>query len=230
MADLIVPVSHLPIQAQEHQSAEDIILEAGGTGNFLIIAARLGLNPTVLGAVGQDYYGKRILEILRGENVNIEHIVSETGSTTSISIGLVSEGDDHVFLWKRPTGPSVSYQSNWFDIISNSDALFTAGHALDPGALFGPETVLNCLEIGRQKKIPIFFDLGPSAFISDRSYIEQTITYVDVILATQEEATRWLEISDPIAAAHKFLDMGLTEVIIKLGPIFSEPVMATPKE
>ncbi len=218
MADLIVPVSHLPIQAQEHQSAEDIILEAGGTGNFLIIAARLGLNPTVLGAVGQDYYGKRILEILRGENVNIEHIVSETGSTTSISIGLVSEGDDHVFLWKRPTGPSVSYQSNWFDIISNSDALFTAGHALDPGALFGPETVLNCLEIGRQKKIPIFFDLGPSAFISDRSYIEQTITYVDVILATQEEATRWLEISDPIAAAHKFLDMGLTEVIIKLGP------------
>ncbi|HJO90399.1 MAG TPA: carbohydrate kinase family protein [Anaerolineales bacterium] len=218
VADLIVPVSHLPIQAQEHQSAEDIILEAGGTGNFLIIAARLGLNPTVLGAVGQDYYGKRILEILRGENVNIEHIVSETGSTTSISIGLVSEGDDHVFLWKRPTGPSVSYQSNWFDIISNSDALFTAGHALDPGALFGPETVLNCLEIGRQKKIPIFFDLGPSAFISDRSYIEQTITYVDVILATQEEATRWLEISDPIAAAHKFLDMGLTEVIIKLGP------------
>ena len=218
VADLIVPVSHLPIQAQEHQSAEDIILEAGGTGNFLIIAARLGLNPTVLGAVGQDYYGKRILEILRGENVNIEHIVSETGSTTSISIGLVSEGDDHVFLWKRPTGPSVSYQSNWFDIISNSDALFTAGHALDPGALFGPETVLNCLEIGRQKKIPIFFDLGPSAFISDRSYIEQTITYVDVILATQEEATSWLEISDPIAAAHKFLDMGLTEVIIKLGP------------
>ena len=218
VADLIVPISHLPINAQEHQTAEDIILEAGGTGNFLITAARLGLQPTVLGSVGQDYYGNRVLEILHGENINTEHGVSEAGSTTSISIGLVSEGDDHVFLWKRPTGPSVSYQSNWFDIISNADALFTAGHALDPGALFGPETVLNCLEIGRQKKIPIFFDLGPSAFISDRSYIEQTITYVDVILATQEEATSWLEISDPIAAAHKFLDMGLTEVIIKLGP------------
>jgi len=218
VADLIVPVSHLPIQAQEHQSAEDIILEAGGTGNFLIIAARLGLNPTVLGAVGQDYYGKRILEILRGENVNIEHIVSETGSTTSISIGLVSEGDDHVFLWKRPTGPNVCYQSNWFDIISNADALFTAGHALDPGALFGPETVLRCLEIGRQKQIPVFFDLGPSAFISDRSYIEQTITSSNVILATKEEATGWFGISDPISAAHKFLDQGLTEVIIKLGP------------
>ena len=60
--------------------------------------------------------------------------------------------------------------------------------------------------------------MGPSAFISDRSYIEQTITYSNVILATKEEATGWLGISDHIAAAHKFLDQGLTEVIIKLGP------------
>ena len=218
VADLIVPVSHLPIQAQEHQSAEDIILEAGGTGNFLITAARLGLNPTVLGAVGKDYYGKRILELLNGEKIDVNYVVSQSGSTTSISIGLVSEGDDHVFLWKRPTGPNVSYKSNWLDIISNAEALFTAGHALDPGALLGPETVLRCLEIGRQKQIPVFFDLGPSAFISDRSYIEQTITYSNVILATKEEATGWLGVSDPIAAAHKFLDQGLTEVIIKLGP------------
>ena len=60
VADLIVPISHLPINAQEHQTAEDIILEAGGTGNFLITAARLGLQPTVLGSVGQDYYGNQI--------------------------------------------------------------------------------------------------------------------------------------------------------------------------
>ena len=218
VADLIVPVSHLPIQAQEHQSAEDIILEAGGTGNFLIIAARLGLNPTALGAVGKDYYGKRILELLNGEKIDVDYVVSQSGSTTSISIGLVSEGDDHVFLWKRPTGPTIIYQSNWHNIIKNAGALFTAGHALDPGALFGPETVISCLEIGRQQQIPIFFDLGPAAFISDRSYIEQTIDYANVILATQEEATGWLGISDPLSAAHKFLDQGLTEVIIKLGP------------
>ena len=218
VADLIVPISHLPIQAQEHQLAKDIILEAGGTGNFLIIAARLGLNPTALGVVGRDYYGKHILDILDGEKINVDHVVRQTGSTTSLSIGLVSEGDDHVFLWKKPTGPTITFQPHWYNIIKNGRALFTAGHALDPSTLFGPETVISCLEIGRQQQIPIFFDLGPAAFISNRSYIEQTITYADVILATQEEAGRWLGISDPISAAHKFLDQGLTQVIIKLGP------------
>ena len=40
VADLIVPISSLPIRPLEHQVARDIILEAGGSGNFLILAAR----------------------------------------------------------------------------------------------------------------------------------------------------------------------------------------------
>ena len=34
VADLIVPISHLPIRAHEHQPARDLVLEAGGIGNF----------------------------------------------------------------------------------------------------------------------------------------------------------------------------------------------------
>ena len=218
VADLIVPVSHLPVRAQEHQTARDLVLEAGGIGNFLVVAVRLGLRPSALGAVGQDYYGGEVLKILGAEGINIDHIVALPGSRTTTSIVLIDDDADHVFVWMRGTGPSVAYRSDWENIILGADAVFTAGYAINANAAFGPETLLDCLALARQHDIPTFFDLGPTAFIDDRAWIRQAIGYATVLLATQEEAAEWVGLSDPLAAARQFLALGLSTVIIKLGP------------
>ncbi|HAJ06597.1 MAG TPA: hypothetical protein DCL76_08590, partial [Chloroflexi bacterium] len=71
VADLVIPISHFPIKPQEHQSADDIMLDAGGTGNFLIMASRLGLYPIIIGGIGNDYYGKTIIDIFQSEKINV---------------------------------------------------------------------------------------------------------------------------------------------------------------
>ena len=218
VADLIVPISHLPVRAQEHQPARDLVLEAGGTGNFLVVAVRLGLRSSALGAVGHDYYGGEVINILGAEGINIEHIAALPGSRTTTSIVLVDDNADHVFVWMQGTGPSVAYRSDWENMISGAGAVFTAGYAINANAAFGPETLLACLELARRHDIPTFFDLGPAAFIDDRAWIKQAIGYATVLLATQEEASEWVGLSEPLAAARRFLELGLSTVIIKLGP------------
>ena len=218
VADLIVPISHLPIRAHEHQPARDLVLEAGGIGNFLVTAARLGLRPTALGTVGKDYYGEQVLDILGSEGVNIDNIVTPPRSRTTTSIVLVDDDTDHVFVWMRGSGPSISWHYNWKTIIEGAGAVFTGGYAIDAAAPFAPEVMMTCLKLAHQHNIPIFFDLGPAAFIANRALIKQAIGYATVLLTTQEEAVEWLGLSDPLAAAHQFLEQGLSTVIIKLGP------------
>ena len=51
VADLIVPIPSLPIEAGRHQLAKWMQLEAGGTCNTLIMAQRLGLCTVAIGAM-----------------------------------------------------------------------------------------------------------------------------------------------------------------------------------
>ena len=80
VADLIVPIPQLPLYPQQHQPAREIALEAGGTGNFLVLSARLGMEAIALGTVGQDSHGKQVLQLLAHGGFNISSVGIPPGS------------------------------------------------------------------------------------------------------------------------------------------------------
>lgn len=217
VADMVVPIAKLPVQAQEHQPARDISVEAGGTGNFLVLAARLGLKATALGTVGQDYYGERVLEMLAGEGVDVEHAVAIPDSRTTVSIVLVDDEAQHVFVGMHGTGEPQPFNPVWGEVIEQAGALFTTGYAMNPTSTFSPQGIMTCLEIAHSQNIPVFFDLGPAAFIINRADIEAAIAHATVFLATHEEASAWTGIDDPAEAASHFLTQNPAIVVIKLG-------------
>jgi sugar/nucleoside kinase (ribokinase family) len=217
VADLVVPIEKLPLQAQQHQRAREITLEAGGTGNFLVIAARLGLEVTALGTVGQDYYGQQVLQMLAQEGVDVAPVVVPPGSQTTTSIVLVDDEAQHVFVGRFGPGSPLSFPAPWREIIEQADGVFTTGYALHPSSAFTPEIVLTCLEIARQRNIPTFFDLGPAAFIVNQAHVQASIAQSTVFLATHEEISTWTELDDPLQAARQIQTQGPSMVIIKMG-------------
>lgn len=217
VADMIVPIARLPVHAQEHQPARDIAIVAGGTGNFLFLAVRLGLEATAIGTVGQDYYGEQVLEMLASEGINIEHAIAIPNSRTTVSIVLVDDEAQHVFVGMHGTGEPQPFNPIWGDIIGQAGALFTTGYAMNPTSTFSPQGIMTCLEIAHSQKVPVFFDLGPAAFIVNRADIEEAITHTTVFLATHEEASAWTGIDDPAEAAAHFLTQNPSTVVIKLG-------------
>jgi len=217
VADIVVPIPRLPIQAQQHQPAHDMVIEAGGAGNFLILAARLGLTAKALGTVGQDYYGQVVLDMLAAEGVDVANVVIPPGSRTTVSLVLVDDAGEHVFVGMHGTGPQPPYNPQWEEFIRQSAAIFTAGYALHPTSTFAPETFMACLRNAREQRVPVFFDLGPPEFWTDHNDIKAAIQYSTIFLATAEEASVWTGIDDPLNAAQALLTPTLTMVIIKLG-------------
>jgi len=217
VADLITPIQRLPLQAQEHQLARDIRLEAGGAGNFLILAARLGMAVRAFGVVGSDLYGAEVLRLLAGEGVDIQHIAVPAGSRTTTVMVLIDDLAQHVFVGMYGTGQSLSFQPEWRGLIEQADALFSSGYGLHPTSPFSPATLLDCLQVAAGSHIPIFFDLGPDAVLADRAHVEAAIAQSTVFLATLEEALNWTGAGDIAEAAKHLLGQGPELVIIKLG-------------
>ncbi|MEZ4709403.1 MAG: carbohydrate kinase family protein [Caldilineaceae bacterium] len=217
VADLIVSIPHLPIRAQEHQPAREMALEAGGNCNFLIMAARLGLHARAFGAVGRDDYGRRVLELLLAERVNIDSVTVLAGGRTGLAIVLVDDEAQHVFVGKHGEGAPQPLPADWQSLIQQTGALFTSGYDLRPTALLAGDAIMECLAFGQAHNIPLFFDLGPPAFHYDRARIEAVIDQTTVFLATAEEAAAWTGLAEPRAAARQLLQRNPALVIIKLG-------------
>jgi ribokinase len=217
VADLIVPIAGLPVRPMEHQVARDVILEAGGTGNFLILATRLGMRARAIGVVGQDFYGEQVRAMLTSAGVDLDGVVVPPQSRTTTSIVLVDDAAQHAFVWMRGTGEQQPFQPAWRAIVEQADAIFTTGYALQPTATFAPTAVNACLEIAHARDIPIFFDLGPTAVHVDRAAVDAVIRQTTVFLATSDELSAWTGLDDPRTAASTILAHGPAMIIAKLG-------------
>ena len=72
--DIIVKVQKLPA-IDEKILAEDVkILPGGGASNFAVACSRLGASTGFIGCVGDDHFGKLILENFRRERVDVSHV------------------------------------------------------------------------------------------------------------------------------------------------------------
>lgn len=72
--DIIVKVSRLPT-VDEKVLAEDVkFLPGGGASNFVVACSRLGMPTGFIGCVGDDYFGKLLLENFRKKNIDISHV------------------------------------------------------------------------------------------------------------------------------------------------------------
>lgn len=218
VADLIVPVASLPIEAGQHQRADWMRLEAGGTSNTLVMAVRLGLKTVVIGAMGNDHAGHHVMSILQGEHVQLDGLILVENQKTPTSLVLVDRRGDHVFVGALDAATPIPFQANWPSILLRARALFTTGYAMHPLALFGPDNNLQCMTIARSGGCRIFMDLGPSAFIDDPERVAEALALSDVVLATAEELCQWTDLADPVQAAHRIRATGPDTVVVKTGP------------
>lgn len=158
-ADLIVPLVNLPLYVGEDQVVEQILVEPGGAGNFLILGARLGMQMQSLAAVGQDIFGSAILALLQQEGVDVSTVVSQAGGKTTTVLVLVDQQGRHVFLGQFGTGAAVPFSDVWQAAIQKADALHTWGYTLGETCL--KSAMLDAIQYAHSHNIPVFFDPGP---------------------------------------------------------------------
>lgn len=83
----------------ETVSGKDFAIGFGGKGaNQAVIAARLGAQTFMVGAVGEDVFGESALRNFQEQKVNIDYLVKVPGSSGVAPIWVDGDGDNRIIV------------------------------------------------------------------------------------------------------------------------------------
>ncbi|KAI6674822.1 hypothetical protein NL676_002728 [Syzygium grande] len=243
--DIVLNVPALPPPSKEERKAymEELSAsppdkrywEAGGNCNTAIAAARLGLNCTAIGHVGDEIYGKFLIDVLHDEGirmVGMNEDVDLNNSSASYETllcwvlvdplqrhGFCSRADfkkEPAFSWLNELSAEVKLA------ITQSKILFCNGYGFDE---LSPDLITSALDYSAEVGTSIFFDPGPRGKIlskgtpEEQKALRKILQMSDVLLLTSDEAESLTGINDPILAGQELLKQGVRMkwVVIKMG-------------
>ncbi|MCS6836973.1 MAG: carbohydrate kinase family protein [Anaerolineae bacterium] len=211
--DLITPV-RLPIQPFKHQEIRILDFQPGGGCNFMIMARRLGLRVSAIGTLGTDAFGNQLRTMLKAENIDLRGVVSMPGSRTTVVYDLIdTERHEHAFIAYNATGPVARYDNIMDAVLISGHAVFMQAYNLMEQQL--AEIVDPVMERARQKRIPIFFDVGPTVAHVKPKMLEQAMARADYLMMTEEEMSLAACGKTGAAAIDYLLGLGPHTLVIK---------------
>ncbi len=94
--DVIVQTARRPLAGETILDGAVSFLPGGKGSNQAIAAARLGAKTAMMGAVGDDAFGRTLREVLAENGVDAAGVKIVRGQTTGIAVIQVAEGDNAI--------------------------------------------------------------------------------------------------------------------------------------
>ncbi len=209
--------TQFPIVANDHQMFDSRLITPGGMANTAVCAARLGLEVTSLGNIGDDNLADLWRAPLLAEGIAIEDMLALPDQPTTLSMVLSEQSGAHVFVSHRGDMlmPTDIFPERWKAIIQGADALYIDGWNYFS---IGPDVNLIAAEVAKSAGIPIFYDPGPWIVDMPTSWRDAMFAECTVILLTQDEAE--LAVGESLPAeqlAYKIRQLGAELIILKQG-------------
>jgi ribokinase len=96
--DLVTSTTQIPKVGETVLGNSFHSIPGGKGANQAVAAARLGADVTMISAVGNDSFGKTLVEHLTNEGINTENIIKVKDTSTGIASVIVSEADNSIIV------------------------------------------------------------------------------------------------------------------------------------
>jgi fructokinase len=196
--------------------------KAGGApANVAASISKLEGNAYFLGQVGNDFFGKHLVELLKELNINTEMTI-ENGSTTIALVGIDADGERN-FDFLRGSDGEYSFDNIDLSKINNSDIIhFGSATGFLEGEL--KKTYFRLLEHAKSNNIYVSFDPNyRDALITPDKldlFIDDCIKFLkksDFTKLSDEELFLITKEKDLTAGVNKLHELGVKVVTITLG-------------
>ncbi|OCA85918.1 ribokinase [Bacillus sp. FJAT-27225] len=158
--DLVVTAPKRP-EKGETILGESFKTVPGGKGaNQAVAAARLGAEVYMVGCVGDDAFGKEILENFKKNRVNTTYVEPVTGMESGTAHITLAEGDNSIIVVKGANDyVTPGYVEKAVDVIRDSDIILIQQEIPE-------ETVEYVSEKCREFDVPLLLNPAPARRIS----------------------------------------------------------------
>ncbi len=209
------PIDHVP-EPGELVAADRLVVELGGcASNVAMNLRRLGSRPSICGRVGNDMFGKMILDILRQAGVLVSSLRLDSHEITSQTLILNVKDQDRRFVHCFGANKRLSLEDIDHAVLSRPKVFYLGGYLILPG--LETNALAERLQWLRGRGTKIVLDVatpGPADYLKS---LAPVLPHVDVFLPNTDEAKLILGESDPVVQADAFRKLGASRVVITLG-------------
>ena len=195
----------------------------GSAANVAVSLARLGVGVTMVGAVGDDGYGRWVLDDLNREGVGTQGMCLVQHAFTPMVMAIIEpNGERLVTPWPPDGGANQQLQVDEINpaLMASASWLHTTGICLRASPI--REAVLHAMELARRVGLTVSLDLnlrleswGLDA--GTQSVFEQAIELSDVLMGNAEEEIMPLTGADSALAAAQQLCNGKRVIVARQG-------------
>jgi ribokinase len=209
--DVINSVDHLPLAGETVKGLKTEYSQGGKGANQAAAASCSGGQVILMGAIGTDFQGLMLKEILRSIGVGVELIVKKEGNIGHAFITVDAQGENHIILSEGANGELTTE-----DVEPFKNELEGVDIVLLQNEIPWEVNSFVMMEAHR-RGIPVLFNPAPAMKIPLDS-----LPFIDMLILNESEAEyiSGVPVMDfPTAeqAGKKILDDGAKSVIITLG-------------
>lgn len=173
----------------------------GGTcGNTAVAMAKLGVSPYVIGTIGDDQYGKFVIEDLTKEHVNIEYLKTDKEVNTVGVFAFIDEfGERYLWGWPRVDRcfEKLVLTEEDYALIDKADWIHSSG-MVTVNDTSSRKAVEEIFAYAHKKGIPTSYDLNLRVTQGklDESFKESTlriINHCNYVFGSAEEEIFYLD-------------------------------------
>ncbi|MCP4421052.1 MAG: sugar kinase, partial [Chloroflexi bacterium] len=206
----------------------------GSAANVAVALARLGTAVTMVGAVGDDGYGRWVCDDLSREGVDIQGVCSLHDAFTPMVMALIEpNGERLIVVWPPEGGAQFHLSADAINpawIISAS-WLHTTGMCLRASP--AREAVLYGMELAREAGVSVSLDLNMRLELwglddETRRTFERAIALSDVVFGNAEEEIMPIAGADSAETGAQYLCDGKRIIVARQGN--KGALVATPQE
>ncbi|MBV9173320.1 MAG: sugar kinase [Chloroflexi bacterium] len=195
---------------------------AGAESNVAVGLCRLGCTAGFISRVGDDEFGRAVAFRLRGEGVDVSHLVFDSQAPTGVLFRDRREfGAVDVVYYRRGSAASRLTPSD-LDEAYVRDSKYLVLSGITPALSQScKETVFAAAEMARAGGVTVVLDpnLRLKLWSADeaRGVLRDLARLADVVLPGLDEAQLLTGESDAVAAARDLCALGPRRVVVKLG-------------
>ena len=196
----------------------------GDTSNAIIACARQGVPCAYITRIGDDAFGRMLLDLWQAESVGTQGVQTDAATHTAVYFVTHGTGENsgHTFSYLR-SGSAASRMTPAFlprALIEGAQFLHVSGisQAISASAC---DTVFAAIDIARAAGVKVSFDTNLRLRLwpieQARAVMTRTIALTDYLLPSLEDMQAIAQRDDPAAILDWCFAHGARNVVLKLG-------------
>jgi sugar/nucleoside kinase (ribokinase family) len=209
------PVSHLPRAGELVLTPRTHLSIGGCAANVAVDLVRLGRRAAVIGRVGDDAFGRFVIEALGRAGVDVRHVASLAGEATSTSMIINVAGDDRRFIHTPGANARLEGDEISAELLEQTRAVYVGGYGLSDSPV--PEKIAALFRAARERGVKTVLDVVVPQGKQCWTLLEPVLPHTDVFLPNEDEARAITGRTEPADQARAFREAGAQTVVITCG-------------